>query len=155
MIKSRIVAALLAVAAVPVMTMGAAGSAHADGNVSWKNGTDGLYLFSQQNGGSVAVAPGAWQWHDVQNSDGSWNEVDRFGHCLTGYGSQAYTENCNSGRDGTNSYERWREVWVGSGKGFKLQNVQSGGFLDNSGNGGFGAVYVNGTDYNNQNQRWY
>ncbi|MFJ9953613.1 hypothetical protein [Kitasatospora sp. NPDC091207] len=162
MTKARIFNILAAAATVPVLAIGFAGPASADGNVTWKNGVgnpshtsggSGLYLISNSAGGGVATTNYRFGWHDIQNSDGTWNEVDSYGRCLTGYGNQAYTEDCNSGRDGTNTWQRWREINTGSG--FKLQNVQTGGFLDNSGNGGWGGVYVNGTDWNNDNQRWY
>lgn len=155
MFKKRAAKALATAAAVPALLIGFTGAAHANGTITWKNGANGqcCFLGSQPAGGAVGASTVGWEWHDVQNSDGTWNEVDRFGRCLTGYGSQAYTENCNSGQDGTNSYQRWREVYAGSG--FKLQNVKSGGFLDWAGTYNVGSVYVNGTDYNNQNQRWY
>ncbi|MFD7645849.1 hypothetical protein ACFV4P_35010 [Kitasatospora sp. NPDC059795] len=151
--KARMLKALAATAMVSALTLGLAGPASADGSVTWKNGKTSWYLGSQPNGGGLTTMNYYWHWQDIQNSDGTWNEVDQFGHCLTGYGSQAYTETCNSGRDGTNAYQRWREINTGSG--WKLQNVQSGGFLDESGNTGYGSVYVNSIDWNNQNQRWY
>ncbi|GAA1239652.1 hypothetical protein GCM10009665_32940 [Kitasatospora nipponensis] len=162
MLGSKTLKAVLLVAALPAMTIGITGSATADASVTWRNGAangsqeQGRYLYGQAGGGDVGLYDGGG-WRDVLNTDGSWNEIDTFGRCLTGYGQHAYTENCNSGKDATNWYERWREI-PANGGGWKLQNVMSGYFLDWAGdqnNTGPGSVYVNPTDWNNQNQRWY
>ncbi|GAB2746353.1 hypothetical protein [Kitasatospora kifunensis] len=157
--KSRVVKALLAASvAAPLLTLGMAGPASADGQITWQNGLydRAFYLFANEiNAGPVATVHGIYHWHDVENSDGTWNEVDGSGRCLTGNGRNVYTENCNSSRNGTDAYERWHEINMGSGNGWKLQNVQSGYFLDWTGNPGWGTVYAHAGDANNANERWY
>jgi hypothetical protein len=139
-------------AAIPALVLGASGVASADGNVTWVNAKWSGYRLGN-SGGKVFLGNATFSWHDVQNSDGSWNEVSNLdGQCLTGYYTQIYTEPCNSGKDGTNWWERWYEVSTNSG--WKLKNRETGYILDA---GDPGNVYGNATDYGDgdPNQRWH
>ncbi|MEV5283503.1 hypothetical protein ACFYMW_25230 [Streptomyces sp. NPDC006692] len=144
-------------AAIPALVVAASGSASADDWVSWKNAKSGKLLIfgiSDHLGEVKGGVPGTgwdYEWWDIQNSDGSWNETQGTnpGRCLTGYYRQVYTEPCNAWRDGTNSWQRWSEISTSTG--WKLQNRQTGYVLDDEGSGG---IYANETDWNNSNQRW-
>jgi hypothetical protein len=157
-VKKSVSKMLLTVAAVPAMIVAAAGSASAasSGNVTWKGGWSGQWLCSQVDYGPVTTC---WNqsaqgvpWTDRQNSDGSWNEVDQWGRCLTGYWTSVYVESCNSASNGTNNWERWNEISTATG--WKLKNVQTGYILDEDNNY---HVYANATDYGNSDahQRWH
>ena len=49
--------------------------------ITWQSGLGG-YLWAQSGGGSLNVNGQPFQWDDNENSDGTWNEVDVYGHCL-------------------------------------------------------------------------
>ncbi|WP_405882619.1 hypothetical protein OG762_31030 [Streptomyces sp. NBC_01136] len=152
--KLNVVRSLLVGAAIPSLLMVTSGSASADGyGITWRNGKTGNYLTAYYNGkvGDDAHYQGESDWNDIENSDGTWNEVNvHLGQCLTGYYAQVYTENCNSGTNGTNSWERWYE-WPTS-TGWELKNVETGYILDDD---GYDNVYANSTDWANSNQRWH
>ncbi|MET9677646.1 hypothetical protein ABZY68_31820 [Streptomyces sp. NPDC006482] len=154
--KNRMVQAMVAAVAIPALALMTASPAAADGRVQWKHAQSGYCLNAVQGVSAVHTfwncnaANGVW-WTEIQNSDGSWNMVDQWGRCLTAYWQdQVYVENCSSGRDQTNWYQRWWEDSTSSG--WKLTNRMTGRVLDSNGKGG--DVYTLG---NNDSiyQRWH
>jgi len=122
--------------------------------ITWQSGLGG-YLWAQSTGGSLNVNGQPFQWYDSENSDGTWNEIDVYGHCLAAYGRSVVTENCNPTANHTTTNERWHEESQGSGNGWKLVSVANGYYLDWTGVGTWGSVYAHAGDANNANERWY
>ncbi|MFC1417597.1 hypothetical protein [Streptacidiphilus cavernicola] len=154
MIKSRLVKMLLVGCTIPAAVVSLSSSSYAaTGSVTWTNKWSGDILCTVQGTSGVtdcnlSNSQGA-HWTDRQNSDGSWNEVDQWGRCLTTYWTtNVYVESCNSAANGTNNYERWDEISTATG--WKLKNVATGYILDEKDTGG-GAYhfYSNATDYGN------
>ncbi|WP_406430361.1 RICIN domain-containing protein [Streptomyces sp. NBC_00631] len=145
-----------------LLTLGTAAPASAASGITWRNGLYNHDYFLQSDGyeaqPSLAYAGASAQsfWTDIENSDGTWNEVDWAGYCLTGYGRTVETMPCNSAKDATDGHMRWREINMGSGNGWKLQNVLSGYYLDWTGTSpNAGTVYLHDGDAGNPNERWY
>ncbi|WP_153068650.1 hypothetical protein [Streptomyces orinoci] len=149
----------VAAAVAPLLLAVTAGSAHADGTVTWSMNYYPGYLSDVRGGHDITTyadtskIPMAHVWYDIQNSDGSWNEVNaNTGWCLTSYDTQVYTEPCNSAKDGTNWYQRWYEIKTDAG--WKLQSRMSGYTLDGGADPTTNNVYANPKDYGNSFQRW-
>jgi hypothetical protein len=157
-LKALMVAAVTA----PLLTLGTAGSASAASPVTWNNGAKArlYFLMAQSGGGPVTVGDpinAGTHWYDVENSDGTWNEIDNWGRCLAAHGSAVVTENCNSAPNGTNSSERWHEHHYQNGSdGWELINASNGYYLDwTAASFNWGTVYAHNGEANNPNERWY
>ncbi|MFI9274057.1 hypothetical protein ACIGXM_25620 [Kitasatospora sp. NPDC052896] len=158
MSKGRVVKAfVVAAAAASLLTCGMSGSASADGYgspITWRSALGG-WLWADQNGGSLNVISEPFQWYDSENSDGTWNEVDVYGHCLAAYGRNVVTENCNPTPNHTSANERWHEHFQGSGQGWNLISATTGYYLDETGSDTWGSVYAHDGNANNNNERWF
>ncbi|MFJ4798835.1 hypothetical protein [Kitasatospora purpeofusca] len=159
---SRAIKSLLVATTATGLILGATGIASAaSGTVTWGSNRYPGFL-SDIGGGRVTTyadtsnIPLAHVWYDIQNSDGSWNEVNaQTGWCLTSFSNQAvYTEPCSSGKDATNWWQRWYEIQTPTG--WKLQSRMTGFILD-SGGPYPNNVYANPTDWGDSNsaQRWH
>ncbi|GAA1942211.1 RICIN domain-containing protein [Kitasatospora viridis] len=153
-------ASLLGLVTTSLLAVGAAAPASAASGITWQNGLYGHSYYLASNGYQAqpfmayGSNPPASNWTDIENSDGTWDEVDFAGFCLTGYGSTVETMPCNDAKDATDGHMRWREI--NTGDGWKLQNVLSGYFLDWTGSSpNTGTVYLHNGDAGNPNERWY
>ena len=127
-LRRAVKALVVAAATASLVTGGMARSASAASYgalITWQSGLGGD-LWAQTTGGGVNVYGSPFQWYDSENSDGTWNEVDVYGHCLAAYGRNVVTENCNPTPNHTTTAERWREESQGSGNGWKLVSAANG-----------------------------
>lgn len=144
-----------ATAAITLATVfGTAGSAFADGNVTWKNDKTGKMLSVDPHWSTgqlqLSIRDG-WTtgnegWRDTQQSDGGYTEKNLVhGGCLDGNWGQAYWNSCNG-----SDWQHWYEVSTSTG--WKLQSVHTGYVLDADAN----TVYTN-PDYGDGDryQRWH
>jgi hypothetical protein len=159
---SRIVTTfLLGIVTASLLAVGVAAPASASSARMWTNGlySHAYYLQSDGDSQPLSMAAGGSVesvWHEVLNSDGTYDEVDWSGYCLTAYGRNVLTMPCNSAVNATDGHMRWREINMGSGNGWKLQNVLNGYYLDWTGaSTAANTVYAHAGDANNPNERWY
>ena len=147
-LKKKVASLASVCVATPLLMLGAATAAHADGTVTWQTSTAmsgclqyGLTLIGNTQGTDPFVGgcnPSGWrsdQFYDVDEGSGQWLErAANSPHlCMTAYWDHSvYFESCANGGSG-NSYERWREINTGGG--WHLQNVATGEYLNSNSNG--------------------
>ncbi|MFF7638436.1 hypothetical protein ACFZB9_35605 [Kitasatospora sp. NPDC008050] len=143
--------------------LGVAGTASANGNVTWRNKATGNYLWAEQGAYPAPVGSGSGcgtytygcQWYDELQSDGTWFEASQQNNnqCLDsdnhwGNGGNTYTMDCSG-----NNNQRWYEIPTSNG--WALQDKATGFYLDGGGGPeGIGA-YTNGSyGLGNNYQHW-
>ncbi|MFG2123788.1 hypothetical protein [Streptomyces sp. NPDC048710] len=151
--------AVVTALAVAALTLAGAGTASADGVVTWHHRPSDNCLAIVINGAGQPYEVGmngcdvGHGWYEQYNSnDGTWLMKPQAqawrGYCLTAYSDDdVYMEPCQPNND----WQRWYERWTGSS--WKLQHKQTGRWLDSNGR----SVYLGPGGWNNDNkyQLWY
>ncbi|MEY9846489.1 hypothetical protein [Streptacidiphilus sp. MAP5-3] len=160
--KAAVVGAVLA-----ATTLGVAGTASANGLVTWTNKATGDSLAYGTNCGCVYTGAGEdntpyGEWYDYQQPNGTWieaNDGEGGNWCLdsntqwdNGQQGNVYLTSCNPPTP-TNTYQHWYEISTSNG--WALRSQQTGLYLDGGSGPANTGVYTNGAyGLGNNYQHW-